>query len=70
MYAGGMTYGEIRDHLGDIYGVETSKDFITTVTDAVLDDVRAWQNQPLDPCYPMVWVDALVVKIPHRRGGA
>jgi len=63
MYAGGMSYGEIRDHLADIYGVEVSKDFITKVTDAVMDDVRVWQNRPLDPCYPIVWIDALVVKI-------
>jgi len=63
MYAGGMTYSEIRDHLADIYGVEVSKDFLTKVTDAVLDDVKTWQNRPLDPCYPVVWVDALVVKI-------
>jgi putative transposase len=63
MYAGGMTYGEIQGHLADIYGVEVSKDFLTRVTDAVLDDVKVWQSRPLDPCYPVVWVDALVVKI-------
>ena len=63
MYAGGMTYSEIQGHLGDIYGVDVSKDFLTRVTDAVMDDVRLWQNRPLDPCYPVVWVDALVVKI-------
>jgi putative transposase len=63
MYAGGMTYEEIRGHLADIYGVEVSKDFISTVTDKVLDDVRAWQNRPLDECYLVVWIDALVVKI-------
>ena len=49
MYAGGMTYSEIQGHLADIYGVEVSKDFLTRVTDAVMDDVRAWQNRPLDP---------------------
>jgi putative transposase len=63
MYASGMTYSEIQGHLGDIYGVDVSKDFLTRVTDAVMDDVRLWQNRPLDPCYPIVWVDALVVKI-------
>jgi putative transposase len=63
MYAGGMTYEEIRGHLAEIYGVEVSKDFISTVTDQVLEDVRAWQNRPLDACYPIVWIDALVVKI-------
>ncbi|MCZ7532701.1 MAG: IS256 family transposase [Acidimicrobiia bacterium] len=63
MYGGGMTYGEIRDHLADIYGVEVSKDFISRATDAVLADIKEWQSRPLDPCYPVVWIDALTVKI-------
>ena len=63
MYAGGMSYDEIRGHLRDLYGVAVSKDFISTVTDKVLDDVRAWQNRPLDECYLVVWIDALVVKV-------
>lgn len=63
MYAGGMTVGEIRDHLAEIYGVTVSGDFISTVTDKVLDDVRAWQNRPVDECYPVIWIDALVVKV-------
>ncbi len=63
MYAGGMTYEEIRTHLGDLYGVAVSKDFISRVTDSVLEDVRAWQTRPVDDCYLVVWIDALVVKI-------
>jgi putative transposase len=63
MYAGGMTVEEIRNHLGELYGVEVSKDFISRVTDRVLEDVRAWQNRPLDECYLVVWIDALVVKV-------
>lgn len=63
LYAGGMTVADIRDHLGEIYGVEVSKDFISKVTDSVLEDVRAWQTRPLDDCYLIVWIDALVVKI-------
>ena len=63
MYAGGMSYEEIRTHLGEIYGVSVSKDFISTVTDKVLDDVRAWQTRPIDDCYLVVWIDALVVKV-------
>jgi putative transposase len=63
MYAGGMTVEEIRGHLEEIYGVKVSKDFISTVTDKVLDDVRAWQNRPIDDCYLVVWIDALVVKV-------
>lgn len=63
MYAGGMTVEEIRGFLGEQYHVEVSKDFISRVTDSVLDDVRAWQTRPLDECYPVIWIDALVVKI-------
>ncbi len=63
MYAGGMTVEEIRGHLAEIYGISVSKDFISTVTDKVLDDVRAWQTRPLDDCYLVVWIDALVVKV-------
>jgi putative transposase len=63
MYAGGMTVEEIRGHLADLYGTDVSKDFISTVTDKVLDDVRAWQNRPIDDCYLVLWIDALVVKV-------
>jgi len=63
MYAGGMTCEEIRTHLGELYGVDVSKDFISRVTDTVLEDVRAWQNRPLDECYLVMWIDALVVKV-------
>ena len=63
MYAGGMTVEEIRSHLGEIYGTEVSKDFISTVTDKVLDDVRAWQSRPIEDCYLVLWIDALVVKV-------
>jgi putative transposase len=63
MYAGGMSVGEIRGHLVEIYGVSVSGDFISKVTDTVLDDVRAWQNRPVDECYPVLWIDALVVKV-------
>ncbi|MFN8038692.1 MAG: IS256 family transposase [Acidimicrobiales bacterium] len=63
MYAGGMTVEEIRSHLADLYDVEVSRDFISRVTDSVLEDVRTWQTRPLDECYPVIWIDALVVKI-------
>jgi putative transposase len=43
--------------------VDVSRDFISRVTDSVLEDVRAWQNRPLDACYPIVWIDALVIKV-------
>jgi putative transposase len=63
MYAEGMTVEGIRGHLAEIYGVNVSKDFISTVTDKVLDDVRAWQTRPIDDCYLVLWIDAIVVKV-------
>jgi putative transposase len=58
-----MTVREIQAHLKEIYGVDVSPDLISTVTDAVLDEVRAWQSRPLDPLYPILYLDALVVKV-------
>ena len=63
MYARGMTVREIREHLREIYGVDVSPDLISTVTDAVLEEVAEWQNRPLDPLYAVVFFDALRVKI-------
>jgi putative transposase len=63
LYARGMTVREIQGHLQELYGVEVSPDLISRVTDAVLDEVREWQNRPLDPIYPVVFFDALRVKI-------
>jgi len=62
MYARGMTTRDIRDQLEDLYGVDVSPTFISTVTDAVLDEVKAWQNRPLDPLYPIVYLDAIRIK--------
>lgn len=47
----------------EVYGVEVSPDLISTVTDAVLDEVRAWQQRPLDEVYPILYLDALQVKV-------
>lgn len=63
MYARGMTVREIRGHLEDLYGIDVSPDLISTITDAVLDQVSEWQNRPLDACYPLVFFDAIRVKI-------
>jgi len=63
MYARGMSTREIVGHLHDLYGIDVSPDLISTVTDAVLDEVAAWQQRPLDPVYPLVFFDALRVKI-------
>lgn len=63
MYARGMSNREIVGHLRDLYGVEVSADLISAVTDAVLEEIAAWQSRPLEPIYPLVFFDALRVKI-------
>ncbi len=63
MYARGMSVREIQGFLLEMYGIEVSPDFISTVTDAVIDEVREWQQRPLEPMYPVVFFDALRVKI-------
>jgi putative transposase len=63
LYARGLSVREIQGHLLELYGVEVSPDLISRVTDAVLEEVREWQNRPLDPVYPVVFFDALRVKI-------
>src|SRR6476469_10271899 len=63
MYARGMTTREIQGHLAELYGTEVSPDLISRVTDAVLEEVREWQNRPLDRVYPVIFFDALRVKI-------
>jgi putative transposase len=63
MYARGMSTREIAGHLLELYGVEVSPDLISTVTDAVLDEIATWQARPLEPVYPLVFFDALRVKI-------
>jgi putative transposase len=66
MYARGMSTREIQAHLEEIYGVEVSPSLISEVTDAVMEEVRTWQNRPLDPIYMVVYLDALIVKMRHE----
>jgi len=61
--AKGLTHGEICAHLHEVYGAEVSKDRITTITDRVMDGLGEWCNRPLDPVYPVVFIDAIHVKI-------
>jgi putative transposase len=68
LYARGMSTRDISAHLAEIYGVNVGRDLISRVTDAVMDDARAWQTRPLDDVYPVVFLDALVLKI--RDGGS
>jgi putative transposase len=63
MYARGMSMREIQGHLKDIYGAEVSPELISEVTDAVLDEVKIWQNRPLESHYPIVYMDALRIKM-------
>jgi len=63
LYSRGMTTREIQGHLEEIYGVDVSPTLISAVTDAVTDEVKVWQNRPLDPIYPIVYMDAIRVKV-------
>ena len=61
--AKGLTTGEISAHLAEVYGAEVSRQTISTITDKVLEGMAEWQNRPLDPVYPVIFVDAIHVKI-------
>jgi transposase-like protein len=61
--AKGLTTGEVVAHLGEVYGTEVSKETISTITDRVMDSFSEWQNRPLDPVYPVVFIDCIHVKI-------
>jgi hypothetical protein len=63
IYARGMSVREIVGHLRELYGVDVSPDLIGAVTDAVLDEIAAWQSRPLEPVYPLTFLDALRIKI-------
>lgn len=67
LYAGGMTVRDISAHLADLYGIEIGRDTISTVTDAILADVEAWRTRPLEAVYPIVYFDALRVKVREDR---
>jgi len=67
LYSRGLSTRDIEAHLQEIYGVRVGRDLISRVTDAVVEDVREWQQRPLDDVYPVVFLDALVLKV--REGG-
>ena len=58
-----MTTGEITDHFAQVYGQSMSKDTISRITDKVIAEMVEWQNRPLDPVYPVVFIDAIHVKV-------
>lgn len=62
MYARGMTISEIQGHLLEIYGVDRSPEFISNITDGIVEELISWQNRPLEKIYPIIFLDALVVK--------
>jgi putative transposase len=63
MYARGMTVREIQEHLSELYGTEVSPSLISAVTDAVVDEVTKWQARALDPTWPVIYLDAIVLKV-------
>jgi len=67
LYARGMTTRDIQAQVQDLYGVEVSPTFISNVTEAVMNEVRQWQNRPLDSLSPIVYVDCLVIKVRENQ---
>lgn len=67
LYARGMTTRDIQAQLQDLYGVDISHTLISNVTDAVLDEVKTWQSRSLDPIYPIVYLDAIVIKVKENK---
>src|SRR5215212_9780101 len=63
LYAGGMTVRDIQHHLARTLGTELSHETISKITDSVLEEVKAWQSRPLEELYPIIYLDALVVKV-------
>jgi putative transposase len=61
--ARGLTHGDISAHLAEVYGASVSKTTISTITDKVMDGMAEWQNRPLDPVYPVVFIDCIHVKV-------
>ena len=63
LYAKGLTTGEIQAHLSEIYDTDVSRDTISRITDRIVEDMVVWQNRPLDAVYPVVLIDAVVIKV-------
>ena len=67
LYAGGMSVRDISHHLSELYATEIGRDSVSRITDAVLEDVAAWRSRPLDRVYPIVYFDAMFVKVREDR---
>lgn len=66
LYGLGMSYGDIQNHLKDLYGLELSDGTLTAITDRIIPQVKEWQNRPLESVYPVVWLDAMHFKVRHE----
>ena len=62
-----MTTGDIQAHLLEIYGTEISRETISKITDQIVEDMNSWQRRPLDRLYPVLLIDAIVIKVRDRR---
>lgn len=67
LYARGMSVRDIRDMLLEMYGVDLSEEFISNVTDSVIDDIRLWQNRPVNKLYPIIYIDCIVVHVQENK---
>jgi putative transposase len=67
MYGRGMSTRDMQSHFKEMYGAEVSHEFIANITDAVLDEVKAWQHRPLDTLYPILYLDAMVIKVRENK---
>lgn len=67
LYARGMSVRDIRDMLLEMYGVDLSEEFISNVTDSVIDDIRLWQNRPVNKLYPIIYIDCIVVNVQENK---
>lgn len=67
LYARGMSTRDITEHLAEVYGAQVSAATVSRVTDVVVDEIAAWQSRPVDPVYPILYIDAIRIKI--RDGG-
>lgn len=67
MYSVGLSYRDIASQVEDLYGIEVSTATISAITDKIIDEVKQWQQRPLDPIYPFVWLDAIHYKVKENR---
>lgn len=66
MYSKGMSTRDIEDTVKDIYGIKLSESAVSSITDVVIDDIKQWQQQPLEPIYFIIWMDGIMMKVRHN----